>query len=763
MKLSRLIGALAVVALSASALVFAAPAAAPVAAAEASQFDPGNIISDAQFFDGAAMGPNEVQNFLMSQVPVCRSSYACLTTYRQNTPTMAASAGRCDTYTGRANETAADIIARVGAACGISQKVMLVLLEKEQSLVTSATSSQGRFTSATGMGCPDTAACDPAVAGFFYQVYFAARQFKIYSTSPTSFNHVAGRVNNVRFHPNAACGSSAVYIANQATAGLYNYTPYQPNAAALANMYGTGDGCSAYGNRNFWRIYSDWFGSPTIGAALLRTEANSTVYLVSGTRKYPLTSQSFLKIYSPLGTVGYVSQAVLDRYSTAQPANRVFRDENGTLYFTDAGLKLPFTSCGDVVDYGGKCDPSGFVQLTNAQAASFATGPKVGPVVGTTSGGRYYVTLGTKREILDERSQIQASIPAGMNVLTDTAVEDFPLGAPIFRDSVFVNQRGGGNYFFFAGGQKYNIVGGSNALVGSSISTAPSLLPASIQKISTAANPFTGIVRGAGLSVNSVISWNGRYDLVGSVGASGPATPVSLEFLGSFALGGSIVPGTFVTAAGGSVVYLVTASSLRPVSTWGALVGFSPTPTPSILVPSAGYFSASPVGATVLQPGALVTTTSSGNVFLINGLNQKILLDSFDPATEIGMRGYSTVSDADLAGYATAPALMGYAFTCGSTMYVGAGGSLHRLSPALATAYALPSAVLDPANCRQLPVGAEATQFIHTPDGVIYQVTAGQKRPIATWDRYVALNGPATGFLNVTPGFAARLPTGATA
>ncbi len=26
-------------------------------------------------------------------------------------------------------------------------------------------------------------------------------------------------------------------------------------------MYGTGDGCSAYGNRNFWRYYTDWFGS----------------------------------------------------------------------------------------------------------------------------------------------------------------------------------------------------------------------------------------------------------------------------------------------------------------------------------------------------------------------------------------------------------------------------------------------------------------------------------------------------------------------
>jgi hypothetical protein len=52
-----------------------------------------------------------------------------------------------------------------------------------------------------------------------------------------------------------------VNIQTQATAGLYNYTPYQPNSAALANLSGTGDSCSAYGNRNFWRYFNDWFGS----------------------------------------------------------------------------------------------------------------------------------------------------------------------------------------------------------------------------------------------------------------------------------------------------------------------------------------------------------------------------------------------------------------------------------------------------------------------------------------------------------------------
>jgi hypothetical protein len=174
---------------------------------------------------------------------------------------MAATA-YCAAMGGMADETAASIIARVGIACAISQRVLIVLLEKEQSLVTDASPTQRQYDRATGFACPDTAPCDPAFGGFFYQVYNAARQFQRYAAHPLNYNHRAGEVNEILYNPQAACGSSPVYIENTATAGLYNYTPYQPNAAALANLYGTGDACSAYGNRNFWRIYTDWFGDP---------------------------------------------------------------------------------------------------------------------------------------------------------------------------------------------------------------------------------------------------------------------------------------------------------------------------------------------------------------------------------------------------------------------------------------------------------------------------------------------------------------------
>ena len=235
---------------------------APAAAASPSGFNPGFIISDAYFYDGDAMTAPEIQSFLDTKVSSCARGYTCLRSYSQGVPAMAANS-YCGAVPG-GTASAAQLIAEVGQACSVSQKALLVLLEKEQGLVTSTAPSDARYRAATGMGCPDTAPCDPQVAGFFYQVYYAARQFQIYRANPGSFNFSAGQNASILYSPNGdVCGRRTVYLQNDATAGLYDYTPYTPNAAALANLYGTGDGCSSYGNRNFWRIYTDWFGSTT--------------------------------------------------------------------------------------------------------------------------------------------------------------------------------------------------------------------------------------------------------------------------------------------------------------------------------------------------------------------------------------------------------------------------------------------------------------------------------------------------------------------
>ncbi len=235
-------------------------------AADTSQFRPGNIISDQLFFDGGAMSAADVQRFLEDRNPTCVAAAdgtPCLQDARQDTWTRPADAYCPGTYVGAPAETAATIIAKVGAACGVSQRVLLVILQKEQGLVTRSGGdlTARRYERAMGFGCPDTAPCDPRYAHLFNQLYSAASRYRFYAANPGYLGRRVGQVVPIQYHPNAACGSAPVLLENQATVGLYNYTPYQPNAAALAAGRGTGDGCSAYGNRNFWIFFTDWFGS----------------------------------------------------------------------------------------------------------------------------------------------------------------------------------------------------------------------------------------------------------------------------------------------------------------------------------------------------------------------------------------------------------------------------------------------------------------------------------------------------------------------
>ena len=258
-----------------------APAAQAVSGAD---FKPGRIIDDSVFYNQNAMSVGQIQQFLDSKVSCDRNGsktselgggtraqygsahgnpapYTCLNGYFENTTT------KVNNLEGRpipdGATSAAQIIYDAAQAYTINPQVLIVLLQKEQGLVTDEWPFPVQYRSATGYGCPDTAPCDAEYYGFYNQVNMAAYQFRRYANQPNSFNHVAGQFNNIRWSPNASCGTSSVYIENTATAGLYNYTPYRPNQAALDNLYGTGDGCSAYGNRNFWRYFNDWFGATT--------------------------------------------------------------------------------------------------------------------------------------------------------------------------------------------------------------------------------------------------------------------------------------------------------------------------------------------------------------------------------------------------------------------------------------------------------------------------------------------------------------------
>ncbi|HSX02877.1 MAG TPA: hypothetical protein VLI05_06230 [Candidatus Saccharimonadia bacterium] len=269
--------------------------AGSAAALSGSDFQAGRIIDNQVFYNGSDMSVAQIQSFLSLQVPTCDTNgnlpyygtygghtyngnilrknldpnypppYTCLKDYYENTTTHANNIGNPGNIPSGAI-SAAQIIADAAQTYNINPKVLLATMQKESlgPLITDDWPWSNEYTVPMGYGCPDSSVCDSQYYGLYNQVHNAARQFRLYTNNPNSYNYTIG-TNSIKYHPDpSSCGTAQVNIQNQATANLYNYTPYVPNQAALNNLYGLGDGCSAYGNRNFWRIFNDWFGSPLL-------------------------------------------------------------------------------------------------------------------------------------------------------------------------------------------------------------------------------------------------------------------------------------------------------------------------------------------------------------------------------------------------------------------------------------------------------------------------------------------------------------------
>ncbi|HRJ05928.1 MAG TPA: hypothetical protein PK096_01260 [Candidatus Saccharibacteria bacterium] len=241
----------------------------------------GRIIDDSVFTANKSMSVSQIQSFLNAKVPTCDTNGQQISEHGGPDLNGDGKVQRWEWGKSRYNQTkficlkdyvqnskkASQIIYDVSQKYRISPKVMLVLLQKEQSLVTDTWPLNVQYRTATGYGCPDTAPCDSQYYGLTNQLDWAAKMFRaIMDNSPSWYTPYELGNNYIQYNPVASCGGSTVNIQNRATQALYNYTPYQPNKAALNAGWGSAS-CGAYGNRNFFLYFSSWFGQPNAAAA----------------------------------------------------------------------------------------------------------------------------------------------------------------------------------------------------------------------------------------------------------------------------------------------------------------------------------------------------------------------------------------------------------------------------------------------------------------------------------------------------------------
>ncbi len=295
-------------------------------AADMSKFDPGNIISDAVMSNKNALSVQQIQSFLDSKNTCNNSNTYMASWYPHLSYNIQDGKFVCLAKESFNGESAAQIVWKAAQDYDINPQVLIVLLEKEQGLITDTWPNSVQYRSATGYGCPDTAPCDTQYYGLKNQVRLAASMFRTVLNGGWS-NYPVGHTY-VQYHPNTWCGGSVVNIKNRATSALYRYTPYQPNASALAAGYGTGDECGAYGNRNFWALFTDWFGNPVSGIFIDIAKA----------------SQDITSIAQANGqTLGRSTSTIIPEYDRP----RVWQDfEKGVIVWTPShGAKMiPFNS-----------------------------------------------------------------------------------------------------------------------------------------------------------------------------------------------------------------------------------------------------------------------------------------------------------------------------------------------------------------------------------------------------------------------------------
>ena len=218
-------------------------------------FNPNIIITDEELTNANTMSGEDIAAFL-------KNKSSALTDYEI-----------IDPATGL-NKTASEIIWQASQNYQINPRVLLVLLQKEQSLIENATPTQYNFDWATGYARCD--ACDqndPAIIkfkGLAKQIDSAAASFRYFLDNPPEvWLKKPGLLYSIDSIP--------VIPANRATALLYTYTPH------------------FRGNYNFWRIWQRWFGNAQIfpDGVIVRARDDSQTWLIKNGRRHPLSAAAF--------------------------------------------------------------------------------------------------------------------------------------------------------------------------------------------------------------------------------------------------------------------------------------------------------------------------------------------------------------------------------------------------------------------------------------------------------------------------------------
>lgn len=420
-------------------------------------FNPGFLIPDEAFEDVGTFGSAEgIQKFLeMKGSVLANASPVFLAKLKE--PDSLTKVGLEDPQANLTRlRTAAELIYDAGKKWGLNPQVILVLLQKEQSLITGSFSTdaalQKALDRAVGFGCPDYEGCGDIFLGFYRQLFgsfdssgsrwlgAAASLMKSFraevggvrvgrgpmvDSNGTTFGRPVVRTSrkgdtvtfdNTMGGYDGISQSQTVTIANFATAALYRYTPHVFN-----------------GNYNFWKFYSAWFKYPN--GTIIQKVGDTVQYVVDNGTKRPFSA--FVAQQRKLKTENIiaVSQTEFDSYLTEKQmppldGTLIKGDGNAAIYLVEDASKHAISY---PVFMQRKFSFAKVITLPQAEVDLYSLGSYIAPndstlVMGQTDATVYIVDAGLKRPISGEVFKARKLSFKKIMKLSDAEIVGIPTG-----------------------------------------------------------------------------------------------------------------------------------------------------------------------------------------------------------------------------------------------------------------------------------------------------------------------------------------------
>jgi hypothetical protein len=448
-------------------------------------FNPNLLITDTAFGDAGTFGSAAaVQKFLVQQnSPLASTTPDFISKLKEPTSTVLKQGLEDPNPNLDRLRTAAELIYDSSAKTGLNPQVILVTLQKEQSLIlgnfSSSSDLQRALDRAMGFGCPDSAPCGAIFLGFYYQLFgnFDAsgeRYLGAAASLMKSFNYIVDGVRVGRGPEIDANGSTSggpavrtarlgyvvnfdntlggfmgvpasqpVTLQSFATAALYRYTPHVFN-----------------GNYNFWRYYTLWFKYPN-GTVIQRIGDTGLFLIDNGTKRLFsqfVAAQRKIKLNQIVG----VSPTEFDSYITESQLTpldgTLFKgDAEATVYIATAGVKQPIS--GPIFSQR-KLSFKKVVTLPQAEVTSYGTGTFLAPLEGTLITGNtdktvYVIENGLKRPISASVFAARKMSFRNLMKLSDNEVAGIGTGAFLTPpDAVQIQLSGDSGIYWYKDGQK---------------------------------------------------------------------------------------------------------------------------------------------------------------------------------------------------------------------------------------------------------------------------------------------------------------------